>query len=440
MIPYVSSKKTLKEMFDALTRLYEGKNINRKMNLRTQLKNTRMQKGESIQEYFSRISQFKEQLEAIGDTIDEDELVMTALNGLTRPWDAFIQTICARTKKLLFDGLWEECIQEETRVANREALLARDDDQALATHTKGGRKKPYFQKETHKEPQQSNKFSHKESHPRRFQKKGQRKERDYSSIQCYHCDKMGRIAKFCPARREEYKRKHKRHHAHVVEDEEPPTKMIREQIKDHVLISALLGSVTPGEDTWLIDSGASNHMTGQRNILSCISEKKFSQKVTLGDDYQYAIKGVGESNHKLNSGNSLKIKDILYVPGLTKNLLSISALEKKGFRVAFIDGEVLMWAKGETLNEAIIIGSEEDGLYKLKGHSEAAMNHAIENSCELWLRRLAHINYKALPYICKEVTGLPELKVTMKAYAMNVHKGRTSRTRFRRETAKQKES
>jgi hypothetical protein len=42
LIPYVSSKKTLKEMFDVLIRLYEGNNINRKMNLRTQLKNTRM--------------------------------------------------------------------------------------------------------------------------------------------------------------------------------------------------------------------------------------------------------------------------------------------------------------------------------------------------------------------------------------------------------------
>jgi hypothetical protein len=95
------------------------------------------------------------------NTIDEDKLVMTTLNVLTRPWDAFIQTICVRLEKLLFDGLWEECIQEEKRVANNEALLARDDDQALATHTKGGRKKPYFQNETHKEPQQSNKFNHK---------------------------------------------------------------------------------------------------------------------------------------------------------------------------------------------------------------------------------------------------------------------------------------
>jgi hypothetical protein len=86
------------------------------------------------------------------------------------------------------------------------------------------------------------------------------------------------------------------------------------------------------------------------------------------------------------------MKDILYVPSLKKNLLSISALEKKGFRVSFVDGEVLMWAKGETLNEAIIIGSEENGLYKLKGHLEAAMTHAIENSCELWHIILAHIN------------------------------------------------
>jgi hypothetical protein len=39
---------------------------------------------------------------------------------------------------------------------------------------------------------------------------------------------MGHIARHCPTRREEYKRKNKRHHAHAVEDEEPPTKMIKE--------------------------------------------------------------------------------------------------------------------------------------------------------------------------------------------------------------------
>jgi hypothetical protein len=105
-------------------------------------------------------------------------------------------------------------------------------------------------------------------------------------------------------------------------------------------------------------------MTGQRDILSFLSENKFSWKIILGDDYQYPIKGVGESNYKINSGTPMKKKDVLYVPSLTKNLLSISALEKKGFKVTFIDGEVLMWAKGKTMKEAIIIGKEEGVVYK----------------------------------------------------------------------------
>ena len=60
LIPHVSSLNTPKQMFDALSRLYEGKNINRKMTLRTQLKKVKMQDLESIQSYFTRVSQIIE--------------------------------------------------------------------------------------------------------------------------------------------------------------------------------------------------------------------------------------------------------------------------------------------------------------------------------------------------------------------------------------------
>jgi hypothetical protein len=246
---------------------------------------------------------------------------------------------------------------------------------------------------------------------------------------------LGHIAKNCPARREEYKKRNKRHHAHTVEDEEPPTKMIKEQIEDYVLISALSGSVSPGEDTWLIDNGASKHTIGQRDILSCLTEKNFPHKVTLGDDYQYPIKGVGESNYKLDSGTPMKMKDVLYVPSLTKNLLSISALDKKGFRVAFIDGEVLMWPKGKTMEEAIVIG-KEGGLYKLKGHSEATLTNSIENTCELWHRRLAHIKYKALPYVSTTVTGLPEFKVDHEGVCNRCAQGKKIKNPFPKRDSK----
>jgi hypothetical protein len=120
---------------------------------------------------------------------------------------------------------------------------------------------------------------------------------------------------------------------------------------------------------------------------------------------------MGESTYKLDLGTSMRMKDVLYVPGLKKNLLSISALDKKGFRVSFIDGKVLMWSKGKNIEYAVVIGIEEGGLYKLKGHSDVALNHSTESPCELWHRILAHINYKALPYVSKVVTGFPELKV-----------------------------
>jgi hypothetical protein len=99
-----------------------------------------------------------------------------------------------------------------------------------------------------------------------------------------------------------------------------------------------------------------------------------------------------------------------------------------------------MWAKGETLNEENIIGSEENGLYKLKGHSEATMTHTVENSYELWHRRLTHINYKHYHTYAKRSQVYQNLKVTMNAYEMDVHKGRTSRTHFQRGTTRQKES
>ena len=65
-------------------------------------------------------------------------------------------------------------------------------------------------------------------------------------------------------------------------------------------------------------------MTGFKESFEKLFEHNPSHKVTLGDDYQYAIKGSGESSYKINSIKSMKMKDVLLVPGLKKNILSIS--------------------------------------------------------------------------------------------------------------------
>ena len=150
-------------------------------------------------------------------------------------------------------------------------------------------------------------------------------------------------------------------------------------------------------------------MSSFKESLSCLEQKESPHKVILGDDSQYPIKGLGEASYKLDSGKPMNMKDVLYVLGLKKNLLSISTLGKKGFRVAFIDGKVLMWTKGKTIDDAIDIGVEEGGLYKLKGHTDSALTTSTINPSELWHKRLAHVHYKAIPIVSKVVTGIPEI-------------------------------
>ena len=91
--------------------------------------------------------------------------------------------MCARKESMKFDVVWEDCIQEEIRVANREPLL-KEDYQALATHTKR-RSQSNLERRNFKESQS----------PRRIQRRRENHlEKDYSAFQCFHCDKIGHIA------------------------------------------------------------------------------------------------------------------------------------------------------------------------------------------------------------------------------------------------------
>jgi hypothetical protein len=176
---------------------------------------------------------------------------------------------------------------------------------------------------------------------------------------------MGHIAINCPHSKDQARKgKFKMHHAHVAEDDEPDQEREKEyySTKEYVLISDLRGTITHRSDTWIIDIGSSKHMTGYKDSFSELVQKYSPHKVKLGDDYQYPIKGVGESHYILDSRKHMKMKDVLYVPGLKKNILSISTLDEKGFKVAFIDGEVIIWPRGKSIDDVVVIGVQEGGL------------------------------------------------------------------------------
>ena len=82
-------------------------------------------------------------------------------------------------------------------------------------------------------------------------------------------------------------------------------------------------------DTWLIDSGVSKHTTAYKENLSEVVEKESHLHVVLGDDANYTVKGFGSTSLQLESNDLLHLNDVVYVPGMKRNLVSISALEDK---------------------------------------------------------------------------------------------------------------
>ena len=125
------------------------------------------------------------------------------------------------------------------------------EDQDLTVHSKKSRRRPHYSKG-------------KDSHHR------ENSRRDLSKLRCYTCDERGHFAKDCPKNKgHSHKKKgnKRRHHAHAAEDDEPSKKRSRYESEDsssedeYVLICALTSNITHGSDDWLIESGASKHMT-----------------------------------------------------------------------------------------------------------------------------------------------------------------------------------
>ena len=202
--------------------------------------------------------------------------MITTLNGLPRDWEAFIQGIYSRRKLTKFRNIWEECVQEEERILAREVKLNDNEDQALIAHAKGKHKR-----KSHDHPHKTQGFK--------------RPKKDFSNYECFTCRKMGHIDINCPMKAERVK-KMKRFQAHAAEESdqevEEEAKRDEESSEEYVLISALTGSISPRNDTWLVDGGASKHMAGYKDSLSCLVQRESPHKVMLGDDSQYHIKGI----------------------------------------------------------------------------------------------------------------------------------------------------
>jgi hypothetical protein len=228
--------------------------------------------------------------------------VNVALSGLHESWEPFVQGICAREQLPRFDRLWTDCTEEEAQLESRNDKHKgnSDENQALVAHTRKGRRggspEPRRKKDLsmvkcfacHEYGHYASQFPQRRrggrkhqasiakldevanrlqrdnsdenralvSHTRKGIRGGSpepRRKKDLSKVKCFACHEYGHYASQCPQRR----RGGKKQQASATEVDEVADRLQRE----FLLVSTLSCTVS-GDGTWLVDNGASCHMTG----------------------------------------------------------------------------------------------------------------------------------------------------------------------------------
>ena len=95
-----------------------------------------------------------------------------------------------------------------------------------------------------------------------------------------------------------------------------------------------------------------------------------------------------------------------------------------------------MWTKGKTIDDAVVIGIEEGRLYKLKRHLYSTITTSTIIPCDIWHRIIAHVNYKAFPFVRNVVIGLPEIHIDHEGVCKGCAQGKNMNKPFLRSNNK----
>ncbi|GJR05645.1 retrovirus-related pol polyprotein from transposon TNT 1-94 [Tanacetum coccineum] len=185
---------------------------------------------------------------------------------------------------------------------------------------------------------------------------------------------------------------------------------------------------------WIIDSGCSKHMTGNRALLTNFVEK-FLGTVRFGNNDFAVIAGYGDVVI-----GSMTIKKVYYVEGLGHNLFSVGQFCDKGLEVAF--RKSTCFVRNED-GVDLLTGDRSSNLYTI------ALNEIVSNSSAcllakasssqswLWHQRLSHLNFATINNLVKNnlVRGLPKMKFEKDHLCSACEQGKIHRKHHKSKTA-----
>lgn len=327
---YVRSCDTALEVWTSLKNKYEETGTCRRITLLQSLVSCKLENYDSVAEFTSDIVELSQKLNGIGFEVSDMWLGAILLAGLPSDYKPFIMGLQASGAKLEPNVIIAQLEDFENNEKKGEALFTRN---------KG--------------------------------KKGKvNKHRDAT---CDHCNKKGHIQKNCFA----YKK--------LMKEESTP------KGNAHNAFCAFL-STDSQQNSWYLDSGASSHMTPDGRMLKNMRTPDI-KSVVIASNKSLQCEAKGEAVLKLNESD-VEIKNVLHIPELGFNLLSISKMAENDNTIIFNKAGCEI---KNANNETLAFVKPRNGVYCLNETvGNMSMISKNEETAMLWHRRLGHIGQQNL--------------------------------------------
>ncbi|KAJ7959762.1 Retrovirus-related Pol polyprotein from transposon TNT 1-94 [Quillaja saponaria] len=187
-------------------------------------------------------------------------------------------------------------------------------------------------------------------------------------------------------------------------------------------------SQTPS-DTWILDSGASDHISGNPKLFSSISNPSSPSTITIANGSITIAKGIGQATPL----SSLSLESVLYVPECSFNLISISQLTRSlNCSVTFIDDSFTI--QDRCTGRTIGTGRESQGLYYLTTIPTSSVACSTDVSPTLIHSRLGHPSLSKLQKMVPRLSSLSSLNCESCQLGKHTRASFLKHSRFRAES------
>lgn len=164
---------------------------------------------------------------------------------------------------------------------------------------------------------------------------------------------------------------------------------------------------------WIIDSGCSHHVTGNDSLLSELRQHNGERVIVTADNSVYPVAKEGVLKIDVGDTRAIKLNDIFHVPGLKRNLVSVSQITNSGKYVLFGPSDVNVLDNVKNIAADVILAGEKKGSLFVMTVGEAYVKKTSQtDSPAIWHARLGRLGYQLLQQISskKLVDGIPALQ------------------------------